>query len=85
MDNEAKKYHNFLKAQVLYVETSKYFEGLHTNKDPGDMYIIAWINEHAKDFRDKWNKSKCQHCYKANLCGDKLIPEGNECKYFVIL
>ena len=72
MDRSEKIFKNFMKAERKYINDAKYFEGINTKKDPGEMYIIAWIRQNAEEFRIKWDISKCKECNCAGQCGDKL-------------
>ena len=72
MDNQTIQFNNYLKAEKKYIEDAKWFEGINTNKDPGDKFILNWIQKHAKEFREKWMKTECQYCVKAGICGDQL-------------
>ncbi|MEM4261083.1 MAG: hypothetical protein QXG00_07615 [Candidatus Woesearchaeota archaeon] len=75
---EEKRFNHFLKAQQKFINDAKYFEGINIHKDPGESYIINWITKNAKNFRTKWEVSKCKDCEKSYRCGDKLRTECEE-------
>jgi len=72
VEKKCRAFQNFLKAQVHYVEEAKYFEGINKNYDPGEKYILDWINSQASIFREQWNASKCKMCTSGGECGDLL-------------
>ena len=82
MDKEILKFQNYLKAEKKFIEDAKYFEGINTNKDPGNEFIISWVELYAQKFRDRWLKSKCQHCKDSVECGNKLKEECDKCKEY---
>lgn len=60
---------NFIVSQIKKIEIDKWIEGVNTSCDPGEEYILKWITEQAKIFRDSWNKSCCRYCIHNNECG----------------
>lgn len=71
-DKKCVVFENFLKAQIKYVEDSKYFEGINKNYDPGEKFILEWVKTQANNFRARWDDSKCKLCTSGGKCGDKL-------------
>jgi hypothetical protein len=69
MENEFEK---FMNAEIKYINDAKWYEGIRTNKDPGNPFIESWAISDAKIFRDKWNKSCCKKCADCNLCGNNV-------------
>lgn len=62
----------FLKSEMKKIDEDKWYEGERTCRDPGQEYIIDWINRNAKEWRDGWEKSVCQHCTSWFECGHNL-------------
>jgi hypothetical protein len=62
----------FLKVQMDAMDIAKWYEGERRKSDPGQEYIIDWINRNAKEWREGWEKSCCQHCEHWFNCGHKL-------------
>lgn len=62
----------FLVAQKAKIEKDKWNEGIKLNKDPGQSYIINWISQNGGWFRLAWEKSLCNSCSSANVCGYKV-------------
>lgn len=65
----------FLKAQMDAIDMAKWYRGEEIHSDPGQQFIIEWINKNAKLFREEWNKSCCKNCYKWFECGHMLKKE----------
>lgn len=81
MENlEERRFKNFLNAEQKFIEESKYFKGVHLNKDPGNEYIMECVDKKAKTFRDMWNLSICKDCCKAGECGNNLRIDCNNFK-----
>lgn len=72
MDKESIIFRNFLAAQKIFLERSKYYFGERTKQDPGDQYILQLIAKDGQKFREMWNLSICKECNKASCCGDNL-------------
>ena len=62
----------YLKSEMKKIDEDKWYEGERIRRDPGQEYIIDWINRNAKEWKEKWEKSKCQHCSFWLECGHKL-------------
>jgi hypothetical protein len=52
----------FIKAERMFIEKAKYLEGLHLLKDPGNKFVIEWVQKFAEQFREKWHNSVCKDC-----------------------
>ena len=63
-------FHRFICAQVKYINDAKYFEGINTQHDPGDIFVETFVIEKGLYFRNSWNNSQCSACSKD--CGDLL-------------
>ena len=70
----------FLQVETKKIDEDKWYEGLRRNNDPGQDFIIDWINRNAKNWRDEWENSKCQHCKHWKICGHEVR---RECKDFI--
>ena len=51
------------------IDEDKYFQGMRISADPGQSYIVDWINRNAKSWRLEWDSSICQHCSFWRVCG----------------
>lgn len=71
----------FIKAQYKKMLTDKWDEGVKTRRDPGESFVIYWIEQNADDFRKKWKSCKCRTCSKVFDCGFK---EATDCTYQII-
>jgi len=71
----------YLKSQMDAIDKDKWYKGEEIHNDPGQEYIIDWINRNAKEWREKWEKSKCQHCSFWFECGHKLKVECERFKF----
>ena len=63
---------NYMKVQIKRIELDKWYEGIRIQSDPGKDYVLDWIKNNAKWFRDDWNKSSCQRCQNWQKCGHLL-------------
>lgn len=52
----------FIDTETKIIEVSKWLAGEKMGRDPGDEYVVKWINDHAKELREAWDKSKCKTC-----------------------
>jgi hypothetical protein len=71
----------FLHAEMIRIDEAKYYEGEHIHNDPGPSYVMEWINQNAKDFREKWDISCCKDCKNWKECAHKVKKE---CERFEI-
>ena len=67
----------YLRAQKKKIEIDKWCEGCSITRDPGQEYVISWIDQNGAWFREAWNKSLCKSCYLANKCGHKVLKHCN--------
>jgi hypothetical protein len=75
---EEKRYKNFIKAEVHYLDDAKYLEGINIHKDPGNEFVMNWIATSSKSFREKWDMSACKNCCHGGICGDRLKSNCND-------
>lgn len=71
----------YLKAQFKKMLTDKWDEGLKIRSDPGETYILQWIEHNAEKFRKKWENCQCRTCSNVLDCGFK---EATDCTYHII-
>ena len=71
----------FLQVEMKTIDIDKWCEGQKIKKDPGQKYVVDWVDINAKAFRENWETSICQHCRDWFVCGHKLKKE---CKNFSI-
>ena len=62
-------------SQIKKIELEKWLEGTRIKNDPGDLYVMHWIEENSQKFRTAWGCSLCRTCTKASECGFKTMPE----------
>jgi hypothetical protein len=65
----------FIEAEKTAIEISKWLEGERINRDPGEEFVKHWIKQHAKKFKDDWDKSSCKFC--SNTCRYKTVEYCN--------
>lgn len=63
----------FLQAEIRAIEIAKWRRGEEIHSDPGEGYVTKWVEQFAKEFRDRWPDSKCATC---------VCECGYECKSF---
>jgi hypothetical protein len=69
---KCRAFENFLRSQKKFIEDSKWYQGEKICKDPGDEYILDWVNREAANFRKRWEVSQCKECMLGDKCGDLL-------------
>jgi len=62
----------FLQVEMKKIDEDKYFQGIRIQCDPGQEYIVDWINRNAKKWREEWESSCCQHCQHWLECGHQV-------------
>jgi hypothetical protein len=72
MDKKQIAFENFLKAQIKFLEESKWYEGERRKCDPGQEFIIESITKNSDTFRRRWDYSKCKDCEIGWKCGNLL-------------
>lgn len=53
MDQE--EFKEFMAAQKDAIEVAKWLLGEKLGRDPGQEFVLQWIRENGKAFRDNWN------------------------------
>lgn len=59
----------FIHTEMRQIDIEKWTYGERIQMDPGQEYIIEWINQNAALYRQLWNNSKCQTCESWKNCG----------------
>lgn len=59
----------FMQAQYKRIDLDKWYYGITIHNDPGQDFILDWIEKHAKEFREHWENSKCKTCNNNGICG----------------
>lgn len=49
------EFKEFMAAQTDAIQVAKWLLGEKLGKDPGQEFVIQWIKENGKDFRDNWS------------------------------
>lgn len=75
---EEKDFHKFMDTETKIIEMSKWFAGEKMGKDPGEDYVIQWINSYGEEFRTAWGLSKCKKCKKNCFYNLKVFCEAYE-------
>lgn len=75
----------YLLAERRFISDAKWYEGLRTQKDPGEEFILCWIKFNALWFRKQWDSSCCKQCAYAERCGHKLMKTCEEFKESIIM
>lgn len=70
-----KNFEKFIKTQIKYFNDAKFYEGINSKKDPGDFFLINFIQTSASTIREKWENSKCKCCKNWQHCADLLKCE----------
>jgi hypothetical protein len=67
----------FIHNEKTKIDIEKWNKGIEIKRDPGQEYIIEWINKNAKWFRESWEISQCKTCKHCLWCGYKVEKECN--------
>jgi len=59
----------FLHVQRRRIEHDKWCEGCSVGHDPGQSYVMKWIEKYAGLYRSAWNNSLCKGCTNYKECG----------------
>jgi len=60
---------DFLNCEIKRIEIDKWNEGIRTQSDPGNAYVLYWVEVSASTFRLDWENSLCQNCKDNSNCG----------------
>ena len=59
----------FNDVEIRRIEIDKWCLGCEIKQDPGQRFILDWIKENAKSFRESWEISCCKSCANWEVCG----------------
>ena len=60
---------DFMEAQIHRIEIDKWVQGEVQHSDPGEEFVLDWVYQNAKVFRDSWQISLCKDCDNLRNCG----------------
>jgi len=63
--------------QLKKISIDKWCEGVRIKNDPGEMYVLKWVEENSKEFSEKWDRSCCKTCKFLEDCGIELKEKCN--------
>jgi hypothetical protein len=63
----------FLNVEIKKIEIDKWDEGVRRHNDPGNDFVLEWVERNAKQFRYQWDISVCKCCEKCYACGYNLL------------
>jgi len=63
-----REFRNFNEVEKNKIELDKYYEGERIHEDPGDKYMLEWVQKNAAQFRKEWDESVCKTCFKIKNC-----------------
>ncbi len=69
---------DYMFTQKKKIEIDKWNEGCRIQCDPGEEYIMGWIEVNGGWFRSAWDQSLCKNCCLVKRCGFKLRHECGE-------
>jgi len=72
---EHNELHRKLIAERKRMEIDKWEMGVKTHSDPGDKYLIKWVQIHGKEWNKEWKRCLCRTCNKYAQCGFKLLKK----------
>jgi len=64
---------DYLRAQKKKIEIDKWCEGCNTTRDPGQDYVMLWIDQNGAWFRQAWDNSLCKSCQHSQKCGNNVL------------
>lgn len=73
--NKEAEFKHFLESEWHKIEIDKWYEGCKVHHDPGQAFVLDWIQRNAKWFRNAWDESICKECEKWKECGWKVKKE----------
>lgn len=70
---------NYMKLQIQKIMIDKWCEGCRIQADPGQPYVMDWIQTNGQWFRTSYDSSICKSCKHWSKCGHNLK---NSCSSF---
>ncbi len=64
--------HKFITVQRKRIDKEKWYKGCDIQQDPGQEFILEWIDNNAAEYRLAWNVSKCKSCTQWHQCGYRV-------------
>jgi len=64
-----------MQVQIKKIEVDKWCEGCKIQDDPGQEYVIDWIEHHGQWFRNAYEASCCKGCRNWSECGHNVVPQ----------
>jgi len=65
----------FIEIEMKKIDLDKYFQGIKIHKDPGQDYVMQWIDNNSANFRKKWEESDCKSCSHWKKCGINMCKD----------
>jgi hypothetical protein len=59
-------------AELRAIEKAKWLASEAAGHDLGNDFCVAWIADHAAEFRNAYDTSLCKTCHNINHCYDQL-------------
>jgi len=72
---------DFLHCEIKKIEIDKWCEGIRIHSDPGNDYVLYWVEVSASSFRDDWEDSLCKSCDNKESCGWQVKSRCNNYKH----
>ena len=69
---------HFMQVQRRKIEIDKWLEGCRIGRDPGSEYVLNWIQNNGREFRQIWGQSLCANCDSVENCGHELRQKCTE-------
>jgi hypothetical protein len=70
---ESDEMHKFMHSEMMCIDVAKWYEGERIKRDPGQEFILQWIQTNAAMWRCRWNSSNCKDCLNWQNCGHYLL------------
>jgi hypothetical protein len=71
---------DFLNCEIKRIEIDKWNEGIRIQSDPGNSYVLYWVEVSASAFRIDWENSVCLSCKDRLDCGWTVKAKCNNYK-----
>ena len=65
----------YMRIQLKKIEVDKWNEGCRIKTDPGQNYILSWVETKADEFRAAWENSLCKDCILCDKCGYFVLSD----------
>lgn len=71
----------FLHTEMKKIDEDKWYHGLIISADPGESFVIDWVQRNASNWRKEWEDSACQHCKHWKICGHRVRKYCNDFEF----